>query len=276
MPTSGNSSCDSLSPRPPRRSGASRHEPGAVARSHGTVDTTRPRPRPNTLGALRAPEDKVVPERQAQAAACGSFHGKPAGSVTEISALEDKSVAEHLRNHGTRDATLSALEEHATPIDRAVSLAAAPALVALMALDTSEVGQEQWDRVCLLLARLIAEASDDPSTVYRAAFGGGRWEAQLRSEGNTLARALLKPEGELKLEDARSIANLYAYDSPTHVRGSSKVCSLPSSVSASRPTDWFRLWMLEDPLVSKCDSLATCSQIIADGLRCVHHAAGRS
>ena len=148
------------------------------------------------------------------------------------------------------------------PIDRAVSLAAAPALVELMALDASEVGQQQWDCVCLLIARLIAEAEDDPTPVYSAAFGGGRREAQYRSEANTVMRALLKPAEELTLEDARSVANCNAYDAPTWTRGSTK----PTIAVANTELEWFKLWMTEDPLVSKCvPRFATCLQARADG-----------
>ena len=241
-----------LSPCPPRRSGVARH--------HGHLgDTTRPR-RLDAFGSSGR-----APDRQAQSVTRGSSC-KRTGSVVASPALEAKTVAELLRNPDTRNAALSALEAHTTPIDLAVSLAAAPTLLELTALDASEVGQEQWDRICLLVARLIADADNDRDKVYSAAYGGGRWAAQCRSEGNTMARALLKPAEELTLDDARSIANCYAYDGPTHVRGSTKPCTaLCNSVFA-----WVQLLMTEDPLVSKCGPcFATCSQIRADGLRCV-------
>ena len=223
--SSGVSRNSSLSPRPPRTrsSGARQLEPGGAAH-----------------------------QRQAQGRT--QIHTvEPAGSV--MPALEAKSVAELLRNHGTRDATLFAMEEHATPINGAVSLAAAPALVELTALDTSEVGKEQWDRVCLLIARLIAEAEDDPIPVYSAAFGEGRLAARYRSEGNTVARALLRPAEELTLEDARSIAYSYAHEAPTHLRGSTK----PMNALEFNAFEWLRLWLSEDPLTSKCGPcFATC------------------
>ena len=170
-----------------------------------------------------------------------------------VPALEATSVAELLRNRDTRNATLSALEEHTAPIDCAVSVAAARALGELMALDTSEVGPEQWDRTCLLFARLIGEADADPTPVFSAAFGGGRLEAFFQSDGNALARALLKPAEELTLEDARSMANMEAYDSPMQVRGSSKPFSVLSG--CGNPMEGLRLWMSENPLASKYDCL---------------------
>ena len=163
-------------------------------------------------------------------------------------ALEATSVAELLRNRDTRNATLSALEEHAAPIDCAVSVAAARVLGELMALDTSEVGPEQWDRTCLLFARLCAEADADPTPVFSAAFGGGRLEAAYQSDGNALARALLKPAEELTLEDARRFASFYAWDPPGMVRDGSKLMqSLGMSVF-----DYIKMWMTEDPLIFKC------------------------
>ena len=47
--------------------------------------------------------------------------------------LAPDTVAERLRDRDTRSATLAALESHAAPIPTAVSLAAAPALLGLMA-----------------------------------------------------------------------------------------------------------------------------------------------
>jgi hypothetical protein len=49
------------------------------------------------------------------------------------------------------------------------------------------VNQEQFDRIGLLLARLIVEASDGPASTFGAAFGDGQWAKLLASEVNTLA-----------------------------------------------------------------------------------------
>jgi hypothetical protein len=54
--------------------------------------------------------------------------------------LAPNTVAERLRDGDTRSATLvAALESHPAPVPTAVSLAAAPALVGLMAMDAAEV-----------------------------------------------------------------------------------------------------------------------------------------
>ena len=70
--------------------------------------------------------------------------------------LAPDTVAERLRDRASRSATLAALESHAAPIPTAVSLAAAPALVGLMAMDGAEVERDAYDRAGLLLGRLHA------------------------------------------------------------------------------------------------------------------------
>ena len=123
-------------------------------------------------------------------------------------ALAPDSVAEGLRSKDTRDATLTALEAHDAPLDRAVALAAAPVLCWLRSLTASEVGHKQWDRACLLFARVLAEslAQDDLLEVYVAGFGGGRHAASYRAD-NVVARAHRKSAAELELADARSFVS---------------------------------------------------------------------
>jgi hypothetical protein len=77
-------------------------------------------------------------------------------------------VAHLLCDRATRAATLDALERHEFgAIDRAVSLAAAPALVELLAADAAEVDRETFDRAGLLVGRLFAEAApEDLAVVY--------------------------------------------------------------------------------------------------------------
>ena len=58
--------------------------------------------------------------------------------------LAAETVAERLRDRATRSATLTALESHAAPIPTAVSLAAAPALLGLMAMDATEVERDEY------------------------------------------------------------------------------------------------------------------------------------
>ena len=257
---SGDGSRNSLSPRPPRRSGA-RHEPGAVARHHGN---------PGDMDAFgtRSPRSRR--------ASASKKHSRT-GSVSASPALEAKTVAELLRNRDTRDATLSALEEHATPIDLAVSLAAAPVLNEIRASDTSQVTREEWDRVCLLLARLVAEAGDDAPIVYGTAFGGGRFAAVWGSERTPLAQSLRKPAAELTLEDARSFANAYACWAPGSINSWATLYAAQGVSTLEGIGEMFRL----DPLITKCGSCfaatsATSSETQADVLHCVDGAAGRT
>eukprot|EP01046_Picozoa_sp_COSAG06_P080573 COSAG06_NODE_27840_length_585_cov_1.156379_1_plen_124_part_10 len=121
-----------------------------------------------------------------------------------MAALAADTVGPLLRDRETRAATLDALDAHAVPIERSVSLGAAPALGELLALDVAEVGPAEFDRIGLLLGRLMAEASDDPASVIGAAWGEGRFLAFFRSccEGNALAQALRKPAEELTRKDA--------------------------------------------------------------------------
>ena len=100
--------------------------------------------------------------------------------------LTASTVVERLRDHSTRLATLGALEAHAGgPIPSDAALAAAPALYELLALDAAEVPHELFDRVFLLVARLIEEAvhrgAKAHAAVVGAAWGGGRMERFLGS-----------------------------------------------------------------------------------------------
>ena len=163
-------------------------------------------------------------------------------------ALEAETVAELLRNHDTRDATLSALEVHVTPINLAVSLAAAPVLNEIKASDTSEISQEEWDRVCLLLARLVADAGDNAATVYGTAYGGGRYAAVYQSDRTPLARALRKPAEELTVDDARSFANEYASKPPAYCRSWGKAFA----AMGVTVLEGLALVMPADALFSRC------------------------
>ena len=150
-----------------------------------------------------------------------------------------------LRDRETRAAALDALDAHAVPIERSVSLGAAPALGELLALDVAEIGPAEFARIRLLLARLMAEASDDPASVFGAALGDGRFTACLRSEGNTVAQALRKPAEELTREDAVHLACAEAYLAPTFVRG----CTKPIAAAGFANTmEGMAVWMTEDPM----------------------------
>jgi hypothetical protein len=154
-------------------------------------------------------------------------------------------VGSLLRGRETRAAALDALDAHAVPIERSVSLGAAPVLGELLALDVVEVGPADFDRIGLLLGRLTAEASDDPASVCGAAWGEGRMLAFWRSEGNALAQALRKPAEELTREDALHFACVDAYWPQAPVRGWTKPLAAAGFASTM---EFFAIWMTEDPL----------------------------
>jgi hypothetical protein len=162
-----------------------------------------------------------------------------------MAALTADTVGPLLRDRETRAAALDALDAHAVPIESSVALSAAPVLGELLALDADEVGPAKFDRIGLLLARLTAEASDDPASVFGAAWGEGRRVAFMRSEGNAVARALRKPAEELTREDALHLACADALDVQASVRGWTE----PIAATGSATTmEYIGVWMTEDPL----------------------------
>jgi hypothetical protein len=160
--------------------------------------------------------------------------------------LAAETVAERLRDRAARSAALTALERHAAPIPTAVSLAAAPALLGLMAMDAAEVERDVHDRAGLLLARLHAEALPDVSAVHGAAFSEGGRE-RLWNSDSVLNAALRQPAAELTRADAMSYACSSAYDAITAARGYTK----PWSAARLTVLEFFRLWMSAEPIVSK-------------------------
>jgi hypothetical protein len=162
-----------------------------------------------------------------------------------MAALAAGAVGPLLRDRETRDAALDALEAHAVPIERSVSLGAAPALGELLALDVAEVGPAEFDRIGLLLARLVAEASDDPASVFGAALGEGRLLAFYRSEGNAVAQALRKPAEELTREDALHLACSNAYFAQAWVRGLTKIFA---AAGFANTMEGVAVWMNESPM----------------------------
>ena len=160
-------------------------------------------------------------------------------------------VAHLLRDRATRAATLDALERHEFgAIDRAVSLAAAPALVELLAAEAAEVNRETYDRAGLLVGRLFAEeVPEDLPAMYGAAYGEGRYAAHLRSEGSVVGRAWRTPASELTRADARSYACSLAYQPPYCARGNTKSFA---AAGFATTMEWFALNMTETPVISKC------------------------
>ena len=160
-------------------------------------------------------------------------------------------VAGLLRDRATRDATLTALERHegGGAIDRAVSLAAAPALTDLIALPAAEVPHEVFQRVGLLRGRLLDVAPvRDRAALFGEMFGGGRMEAEMNSPGNVIAAAIAKGAAALTREDAMSWACMLAFWPP------SSAADLSLYVAAAGFTgveQWMGLFAAADPLQSK-------------------------
>ncbi len=137
--------------------------------------------------------------------------------------LTPDTVAERVHADATRAPTLRALEALPPPIPRELALAAAPALVDV-AVGTED--RVEFDRSCLLLARLFAESAPEMSVVG-AAFGGGRY-AKYRKQPRLLAqvaqRALGGDSGQagqqpLTRDDAYSMACFWAEGPPSGARG---------------------------------------------------------
>ena len=97
-----------------------------------------------------------------------------------------------------------------------MSLAVAPVLCELLAADSAEVRQEQFDRIALLLRRLSLETQlEEGAELYSAAFGKGRLAALWGSESNVVWQALQKSADELTTTDTHSMMCMAAAtDSP--------------------------------------------------------------
>lgn len=157
-----------------------------------------------------------------------------------------ETVAECLCDRATRSVTLTALESHPAPIPTMVSLAAAPALLRLMAMDAAEVERDTYDRVGLLLARLYVEALPDVLAVHGAAFGDGGYERQWNAD-SVLNTALRQPADQLTRADAVSYACNLAYDSIILARGATEAWS----AAGLTVMEFVRLWLSTEPMISK-------------------------
>ena len=126
--------------------------------------------------------------------------------MAAVEPLSPTSVSRLLADPNTRITTIDQLEAHAGPHEAALALAAAPALTDLLCLDASEVEPALFQRVGLLRARLIEEASD-PAAAWGAAYADGRYAKLLRAP-NVVSRVCSgdKPVTELEIGDAMSIA----------------------------------------------------------------------
>eukprot|EP01043_Picozoa_sp_COSAG02_P038773 COSAG02_NODE_3014_length_7551_cov_83.019995_7_plen_190_part_00 len=124
--------------------------------------------------------------------------------MTAVEPLSPTSVSRLLADPNTRITTIDQLEAHAGPHEAALALAAAPALTDLLCLDASEVEPALFQRVGLLRARLIEEASD-LAAAWGAAHADGRYAMLLRAP-NVVSRVCSEPVAELEIEDAMSYA----------------------------------------------------------------------
>ena len=126
--------------------------------------------------------------------------------MAAVEPLSPTSVSRLLADPNTRITTIDQLEAHAGPHEEALALAAAPALTDLLCLDASEVDRALFQRVGLLRALLIEEASD-PVAAWGAAHADGRYAKLLRAP-NVVSRVCSgeKPVSELEIEDAMSYA----------------------------------------------------------------------
>ena len=168
-----------------------------------------------------------------------------AATGAELELMAD-TVAERLRADGTRAATLQALVATPPPVPRELALAAAPALADVVA---GTEDREVFDRCCLLVARLLAEASPDSSALYGATLGGERFAAWYKSRVivEAMQRALGTDSGEgerVTREDAYSSACLHAYAPPGIARGGT------SAEAAAGRTMMEGMRIVRDPLRS--------------------------
>eukprot|EP01043_Picozoa_sp_COSAG02_P028392 COSAG02_NODE_1718_length_11207_cov_2.888999_12_plen_376_part_00 len=107
----------------------------------------------------------------------------------------------------------------------------------------SRLDGTMYRRVSLILARLMD--SDDPFSVFGAAWGSGRLAALWASEDSVIARALSKPQ-KFCAEDALNYACLYAAD--CRVSGSWAKRSQAIGLSTA---DLVKLYVDAEPLVSQ-------------------------
>jgi len=119
-------------------------------------------------------------------------------------ALEPTTVAGLLTDSSTRIAALGALEAHNDPHPTPLAVAAMPALMDVLCLDAEEVDHALFQRVGLLLALLVDEASDS-AALWGAANSDGRYSKLFRAP-NVVRQLLSKPVAELDQRDAMSYA----------------------------------------------------------------------
>ena len=163
--------------------------------------------------------------------------------------LQAATVAGLLTHPATRRTALGALERHAGPHDRALALAAAPPLGALLAADEADVDEAMARRLGLLLARMCADAPDDPATILGAAFAERGLTAMLGATSSAFARALATPAAELTREHALTFACAYgAWYATGEVRGHAAIYAAMGYTTA---LEALQAYMGSHPMVSK-------------------------
>jgi hypothetical protein len=179
-------------------------------------------------------------------------------SASDNSTLSANVLGQQLLDRATRLPTLDVLESHTTPIPDALALAAAPALLDLLMMDASEVNRTTFDRVGLMLGRLVAEAPQNVARIYGAAFRDQGLE-RLWNSDNVLNTALLsKPALELSEADAISYACAWAHYSPTVVR----TWNAPFDAAGITGKEWLKCVQTIIDCTSCCSILLRCHQHI--------------
>ena len=169
--------------------------------------------------------------------------------MAAVEPLSPTSVSRLLADPNTMVTTMDQLEAHDGPHEAALVLAAAPALTDLLCLDTSEVDPALFQRVGLLRARLIEEASD-PAAAWGAAYADGRYAKLLRAP-NVVSRVCSgeKPVSELEIEDAMS----YACGEPAPwYAATAGGFDAPIAAAGMSMKDFFGVVFSAHPVLSRC------------------------
>ena len=132
-------------------------------------------------------------------------------------AVSPRTVASRLADPAARLGVITALERHSGAHDDAVALAAAPSLTSILSLDAAEVDHALFQRVGLLLARLMVE-STDAHAVALAGYASGKLLAFFAAP-NVLQQVLEKSADELDAVDAMSIACSHLMSTVLMIRG---------------------------------------------------------
>ena len=162
--------------------------------------------------------------------------------------LAESTVGASLADPATRTATLGALEQTHGPHDRALALAAAAALGALLCrADEADVDVPTARRVGLLIARMCADAPDDPACIWGAAMAEGRYAAMFNAPA--FARVCTTPAAELTSEMALTYVCAWeAWWPPGAMRGFTATFAAAGFATG---LDGVGVWMGQHPIMKK-------------------------